>query len=224
MTGNGHNNIIYIEGNVGAGKSTVLAALKEHLHANNQDERYTILTEPIDEWRNVSGTDLLRDFYCNPKRWAFLLNVHALNTLVERQISIRELPTNNHQCFLERSGRATHTVFVPYAHKTGLLSDAEFHVFNDIWLLHRGQLYMDSNYNEVTIYLRTSPEICYERLLLLRENCVEAESSNFSVNWLQQLHQLHEQWLLPLKPIIVDGNRPTATIVQDILTLFPLTA
>ena len=213
-------NIIYLEGNIGAGKSTVLAALKEHLLANEQFERYTILTEPVDEWRNVGGADLLKDYYQNPKRWSFLLNVHALNTLVERQISVRELPTKNHHCFLERSGRATQTIFVPYAHKTGVMSNAEFQIFNDSWKLLAGQLYMDMCYREVTIYLRTSPETCFQRLQQ-RNNSAEAESNNFTVDWLRTLHYMHEQWLLPLHPIIIVGDRPISDIVRDILTLFP---
>ena len=213
--------IIYLEGNIGAGKSTVLAALKEHLLANEQFERYTILTEPIDEWRNVGGTDLLKNFYQNPTRWSFLLNLHALNTLVERQNSVRELPIVNHHCFLERSGRATKTIFVPYAHKTGVLNNAEFQVFSDSWHLLAGQLSLDSRcYKEVTIYLRTPPEVCFQRLQQ-RDNSAEAESSNFTVDWLRTLHYMHEKWLLPLQPIIIAGDQPTSDIVRDILTLFP---
>ena len=85
MNGLQRSNIIYLEGNIGAGKSTLLAALKARVQ---ETDCYTILTEPVDEWRNVNGADLLRNFYQNPKRWAFLLNAHILNTLVERQISV----------------------------------------------------------------------------------------------------------------------------------------
>ena len=130
------------------------------------------------------------------------------------------LPTTNHNCFLERSGRATESVFVPYARDSGAMSYPEFLIFGGLYDLLESQLSMKSIYKEVTIYLRTSPETCFERLKQ-RDNCVESESTNFTIDWLQSLHNAHEDWLLPLDPIIIDGNRPTAEIVQDILTLFP---
>ena len=165
--------IIYLEGNIGAGKSTLLTALKEALLATGKYDRYTLLSEPVDEWRNVNGTDVLRAFYRDPRRWSFLLNVHALTTLVERQQSIQNLPITNHRCFLERSGRVTHSIFVPYAHRTGQLNDAEFLIFNDIWKLYQRQLDVDKCYRELTIYLRTSPTVCYERLRT-RDDCIES--------------------------------------------------
>ena len=212
--------IIYLEGNIGAGKSTLLTALKEELLATGKYDRYTLLSEPVDEWRNVNGTDVLRAFYRDPRRWSFLLNVHALNTLVERQQSIYDLPTTNHRCFLERSGRTTNTIFMPYAHQTSQLSDAELLIFNNIWKFYQHHLHVDRRYREITIYLRTSPTVCYERLRT-RDNCIERESRTFSLHWHEALHRLHDQWLYPLRPIILNGDRPLSELVRDILILFP---
>lgn len=46
--------IIAIEGNIGCGKSTLLQYLSEQF-----ESLCTVLSEPINEWQNCKGTNLL---------------------------------------------------------------------------------------------------------------------------------------------------------------------
>lgn len=46
--------------------------------------------------------------------------------------------------------------------------------------------------NALTVYLRTTPEVVYERMKVRGRN----EESTVSLSYLQQLHDLHENWLI----------------------------
>ena len=157
------NTTIYIEGNIGAGKTTLLTGVREQLAKEDLLHHFSILSEPLREWTNVSGTDLLTAFYREPKRWAFTLNVHILNTLIDRKQSTRN--EGKAYCLMERSGGATKHVFVPYAHSRGYLTDFELKIFNNIG--RYSDDYQEANRlptlpSTVTIYLRTQPELCFE--------------------------------------------------------------
>ena len=160
---------IYLEGNIGAGKTTLLTALAETLTKEEKlKHNFTFQFEPLREWTNVAGCDLLTSYYRQPHRWAFTLNIHILNTLLTREKNAyREAPGKH--CLMERSGGATKHVFVPYAHSVGYLTDWEFEIFNtmncfcsayhDIGLV--GKCPTSTNRASRTLYLRTPPEVCF---------------------------------------------------------------
>ena len=55
-----------LEGNIGAGKSTFLRLLSEHMPAIG------ISLEPVHNWqKEVYGQSLLANFYQEPRRWAY---------------------------------------------------------------------------------------------------------------------------------------------------------
>ena len=213
--------LISLEGNIGAGKTTLLTAVREQLESNNLIHHFSIQTEPLREWTNVCGTDLLTAYYRNPYRWAFTFNLHVLNTLIERKHSAR---TNGKPFALfERSCGATKHVFVSYAHSRGYLTDFELSIFNNIWRYSANDQEAanppSSLPSTVTIYLRTPPELCYQRIKQ-REQRQEEEGSDFSVAWLTQLHLLHDQWLLPNTPpiLILNGTLPVKELVTQTIT------
>ena len=73
--------IFSIEGNIGAGKSTLL----KHLEKAIPNAR--IIYEPVNEWKNIGGEDLLTYFYKDPKRWAYTFE---LQSMVSKVRKIRE--------------------------------------------------------------------------------------------------------------------------------------
>jgi deoxyadenosine/deoxycytidine kinase len=54
-----------VEGNVGAGKSTLIASMKS--------ENFACLVEPLDVWTSVGGMNMLDLQYSSPERWSFTL-------------------------------------------------------------------------------------------------------------------------------------------------------
>ena len=61
--------VISIEGNLGAGKTTLLSLLQ-----------IPVIREPVEEWQNFGGQDILKRYYHDPKRWAFTFQLHALHS------------------------------------------------------------------------------------------------------------------------------------------------
>ena len=62
--------VIAIEGNIGAGKSTLLEALR--------GQGYAVVPEPLGEWLNCEGTNLLGAYYEKPKRWSLTFQMWCL--------------------------------------------------------------------------------------------------------------------------------------------------
>src|SRR3989337_1493014 len=62
-----------LEGNIGAGKSTFLRLIKEHM------PEIDVSFEPVHNWqKKVYGQSLLANFYQYPKRWAYTLETFAM--------------------------------------------------------------------------------------------------------------------------------------------------
>ena len=103
--------VISIEGNIGAGKTTILEQLL--LRAAN-DPSIVFLREPVDNWSSIQSADgenILTKFYKDPARYAFTFQVMAYATRVS---SLRKIICENPQCKLvicERSLEADRNIF-----------------------------------------------------------------------------------------------------------------
>ncbi|MFM7855528.1 MAG: deoxynucleoside kinase, partial [Flammeovirgaceae bacterium] len=54
---------------MGAGKSTLLSLLN-----------LSVIKEPVEEWEHMVGGNLLKNYYEDPKRWAFTFQLNALHS------------------------------------------------------------------------------------------------------------------------------------------------
>ena len=70
--------IFSIEGNIGAGKTTLLQLLEKQI------PNCKVIYEPVSEWKNVGGTDLLKSFYTEPKRWCFTFELESMVSKVRK--------------------------------------------------------------------------------------------------------------------------------------------
>lgn len=96
---------IIIEGNIGSGKSTFT---KRFL----QDNNILTLLEPLEEYRDVQGVNLLERMYKNPEKFSFHFQHHALMTMRKRHIEqttkkfkIMEPSIFSCNCFVETRKR-----------------------------------------------------------------------------------------------------------------------
>ncbi len=66
-----------LEGNIGAGKTTLLQFIKNHIPA------FEVIEEPLTAWHtDTQGTTLLAEFYKNPQRWTFTMEIATLTTRI----------------------------------------------------------------------------------------------------------------------------------------------
>lgn len=57
---------ISVKGNIGSGKSLFTEYLRQRLSSKAE-----VITEPVDEWQNCNGINLLDLYYKDPTKYAF---------------------------------------------------------------------------------------------------------------------------------------------------------
>ena len=201
--------IVFIEGNISAGKSTLLQALK--------NEGYSVWAEGVDEITKLvdqSGKNLLELFYADMPRYAFELQVAYMNN---RWKTIKEAlnADKTNIVFVERSLMTDHYTFALQLYQDNCISDLQWKIYKQLLdaRVEDAEWTFDS-VREKTIYLRTDPETCMLRTGK-RKRGVEVDG--VTTTYLQGLHDKLEEWLVDTNAEVVDGNQEPNKILQDVL-------
>tara|TARA_B100001094_G_C18168738_1_gene793787 strand:- start:1271 stop:1846 length:576 start_codon:yes stop_codon:yes gene_type:complete len=182
--------IVSVEGNMSSGKTTVLE--------QKQLKPFSVI-ENIKMW-----DPYLKLFYENPKRYGYLLQTVILRS--QEQM----LTTKNKEYGLlltERSPGVSFKVFVDLQYEEGNLIDLEYEALK--------RWYENTWTPDIYIYLRTDPDVCFERWK--KRNRKSEESMN--LDYLKKLHQKYEDIFnhgLENKVYIIDGNKDINTIEKEI--------
>ena len=184
--------MILLEGNIGAGKTTVGKALAA-------SGVFGFLEEPTKAWREGFANNMLELFYNDTKRWAFTFQICAFITRAKTWSEVLAL-TDHTRVLLERSIFCDRYVFAENCYRTGLLTASEYQLYCGLWE------FLVSNYcqePDTIIYLRTPPETCLNRI----EARGRPEEMGITLEYLQQLEGLHDEWLLNDPRVIsLDGQ------------------
>lgn len=206
--------LISIEANIGAGKSTIIQKLQEVLCPTY----YTCIQEPIDYWKNFSDPDsnhsLLELYYKEPNKYAF-----ALQTMIYSSLSnilnqtIENVKTNRHFIITERSQQSSSGIFADMLYKSDIMSNIEYQIYKNCIANNPKTL-------DLCIYLRTEPEVCYERVRY-RNRIGEQK---ITLDYLKNCHKSHEQWISELPPnthlrIIEVGTKSPEKILTEVLKI-----
>lgn len=171
---------VHIEGNIGSGKTSLLKYLQKCKPLLN------IVPEPVDEWTNFHGTDLLALFYTNPKKWAMTFQMYVMLTIARAN---SKKCNNSSITIMERSLYSSRHVFTLQALCAGNIEPCMFDVCTE-WFDH---LTKTNDYKpDLIIYLRVAPEVALQRIL--KRN--RTGESNITLDQLEKLHELHEEWLI----------------------------
>jgi len=183
--------MILLEGNIGAGKTTVGSILRESGHL-------IFVEEPVDAWQGEFGENLLQLFYDDPKRWAFAFQLAAFKTRARIWTKILEGPHNN--IVLERSIFCDRYVFARNGHENGSIGEIEWKLYLQYWDWIVGEQGVNP---QAILYLRTPAETCLERI----KERGRGEEKKVSLGYLKDLEKFHDDWLKgnPLT-IMLDGE------------------
>jgi len=174
--------IIIVEGNIGAGKSTFLAMIKRYLAVQ-------IVPEPHTQWQQViQGQNLLDMFYTDMKRWGYTFQSYAFVTRVMMQQKMALINPYPLQ-ILERSVFSDRYCFAKNLYENGVITPLEWHMYQEwfSWLIDTYVAKPDG-----FIYMHTTPEVCFERM----QKRDRSEEKTVPLEYLQSLHQKHEDWLI----------------------------
>ena len=190
---------IIVEGNIGAGKSTFLRLIKDLLDVQ-------VVYEPHEQWQDIEGENLLDAFYKDSNRWAYTFQSYAFITRIMAQEQADKTSTSSLQ-ILERSVYSDRYCFAKNAFEMGTMTSLEWKLYKDWWS------WFVKHYTKKPsgfIYLQTSPEVSYQRLL----KRARSEEVAVPLHYLTMLHNKHENWLIE-KNDIEDYIKDIPVLVLD---------
>ncbi|XP_030748335.1 deoxynucleoside kinase-like [Sitophilus oryzae] len=202
---------VLVEGNIGSGKTTFL----NHF---NKFEDVCVLAEPIDMWRNCKGHNLLGLLYEDIKKWSFTFQSYVQLTMLQQHLRKTACPVK----LMERSIYSARICFVEKMKQDNLISHAAAAVIDKHfqWIKENTDLKVD-----LIVYLRTDPQTVYDRMIKRNRE----EEKTVSLDYLQALHQIHEDWLyhktifeLPAEVLVLNANLDKSVINEEYSKFEPL--
>ena len=174
--------IIVIDGNIGSGKTTQLGLL--------ESKGWTVKREPIEQWP-------LKEFYADPKRWAFYFHMVLLKTL--------KPPSGTAIC--ERSAYSARYVFWPVLLKNGTVTKDEDATYDYFWNKY-------SWCPDLYIFLSKSPEKAFEHI----QTRGQAGDNAITLEYLRELDFEYKRMIMkiPCRVIVVNANRTPEEIHTEI--------
>ena len=184
--------IITIDGNIGAGKTSIL----NYLHTNYN---INVDLEPIDKWKPY-----LDNIYLEKKDYfKFLIRIWLDRSWIQEK-------NKSSLVIMERSPYFIRNTFNKLIFDTELININENNIINELY--DKTDIIWKSNY---FIYLRSSPEKCLDKIYKRgRENEIE-----ISLEYLNNIHEYHEKAFdnLKDKKIVIDvDNKSIEEIGREI--------
>ena len=195
--------IIYIEGGIGCGKSTLVKKIQEHCEKNKL--RILTIQEPVDIWMTIkdekNGKNMIEAFYEDQERYSFEFQMMAYISRLQR---LHETIMNAKDCDIiicERSLETDKNVFCRMLYDEGKISSYGYQIYNK-WFDYFKLFDDQSKY----VYLKTDYKICFERVNKRNRN----GENEIPESYLQANNNYHDNWLLnenSEKTLILDGNQ-----------------
>ena len=184
--------IYSIEGNIGAGKTTILKILEKSF------KDIAFVEEPISKWQNIGNENLLEKFYENPERWCFSFEFYSMLTKIEALIKVASCDKSI--ILIERS-LLSNKIFIDISKKMDKLNNMEYNILLKTW-----DFYIQNIYPQLSgiIYLNTPVDVCVNRIIERNRN----EECSVDKNYLNILHdkfqELSNESTIPT--LVIDGN------------------
>ncbi|RWS28204.1 thymidine kinase 2-like isoform X1, partial [Leptotrombidium deliense] len=191
---------VIVEGNIGSGKTTFLKYVQKKF-----GDKVQIFTEPLHKWRDVKGQNLFELLYKDPYKWSLPFQMYADLSRLEIHESTE---CEGKIKLMERSLFSAKYCFVENVYNRKFLNDTEYVILNEFfkYFVKRGHVSAD-----YIIYLRTTPEKCFERIQLRNRK----EEKYITMDYLTSLHDLHEEWLLGNNSEIVNGFKKSKVVTLN---------
>ena len=171
--------IITIDGNIGAGKTSIL----NYLHTNYN---INVDLEPIDKWKPY-----LDNIYLEKKDYfKFLIRIWLDRSWIQEK-------NKSSLVIMERSPYFIRNTFNKLTYDTELINNNENNIINELY--DKTDIIWKSNY---FIYLRSSPDKCLNKIY----NRGRENEMDITLEYLKNIHEYHEKAFdnLEEKKIVID--------------------
>lgn len=204
--------IISIEGNIGAGKSTIIDNLGKRLAGNKE---IILVKEPVDIWESIretnTGENILQKFYRDSPKYAFSFQVMAY---VTRLSLIRNTIRENPECkviICERSLDADRNIFAKMLFDDGQIEDIHYQIYLRFYNEYAKEYQLDG-----IVYIDADAEVCHQRIA---KRSRDGESS-IPLEYLQKCKQYCDDWLSSIGSttdvLRIDTNEDVSYNTNDI--------
>ena len=179
--------IITIEGNIGAGKSTLVDVLKIK-YAERTDVMF--LQEPVDVWTKITqdGKTVLELFYGDQPRYSFAFQVLAYTTRLKMiETAVKEAEVKGIRVIvMERSLEADRNIFAKMLYDGGVIEECMYKIY-----LLMSEIGLEKYKADGVLWVNAGPETCLERI---KKRSREGEDA-IMLEYLETCDKYHIEWL-----------------------------
>jgi deoxyadenosine/deoxycytidine kinase len=211
---------ISIEGNIGAGKSTLFTELKKYVIRKNIQHKVIFIDEPLELWKEVvdpsTGKNIFELFYENSAKWSFTFQAMVF---ASQQKYIKNTLHAWPECRIvvsERSVESGRNIFTRMLEESGYINPVEKQVYEMLFESNQYPLHM-------SVFIDTPPSVCIERI---RKRARKGEDG-INIEYLEQCDSCYRKWLVeetdaPRTPEIVNivGDNNLETVLPILLPYF----
>ena len=181
--------IFAVEGNIGAGKTTLLKLLEKEI------PKCKILYEPVDDWKNLGGEDLLKAFYADPKRWCFSFEMESM---VSKLNKLKEALKEDYDIIIMERSLFSDKAFQRASFLLDKLSNMEMVILDGA----RDLFFKDYPNLSGVIYIDTDVEVCLGRIF----SRGRSEEKDIDTSYLSKLEDLFLSMKYGCPMMMMDGN------------------
>ncbi|ELU17389.1 hypothetical protein CAPTEDRAFT_178371 [Capitella teleta] len=198
---------VAVEGNIGCGKSTFL---NYFMKSSNTE----VLMEPVNSWKSVQGHNTLELMYKDSQRWSLTFQSYVQLTMLQNHVKKQRKAVK----MMERSIYSAKYCFVENLYKNGMMPGVDYAVLSEwfAWMQKSCNIGVD-----LIVYLRATPETCMDRIRQRNRK----EESLVPLEYLESLHELHEDWLIhqtkfpvPAPVLVLEADKGLSDLQLDFET------
>lgn len=196
--------IISLEGNIGAGKTTILTHLENQMR---DDPTVAFLREPVDLWQTfrdaTTGENILQKFYQDTDKYAFSFQIMAC---VTRLSQLKQLIRERPECTMiicERSLDADKHIFATMLSNHGNIESINMRIYDYFYNEFASEFLVNG-----IVYIDADPAVCHHRI----QNRGRMGEDPISLEYLTECNQYYLDWLVNTStPMISIPVNETAT-------------
>lgn len=194
--------IISIDGNIGAGKTTLINEYyKKHVG------HCIIKTEPINEWK-----ELLSKAAKEPSKYVYELQCLILRHFEKLSKEIKQIKNNklhlNTIMIVERSAMSSIYIFAKIYLNHKIITQQQFNTLNSSYEK------IKINYDK-RILINTNPGVCLQRIKKRNRKCEET----IKLSYLQNIHKFQQQMYSKIKcaTCVINGNESFDNVYESFI-------
>lgn len=173
----------YIEGTIGAGKSSFLRLWQQYM------PDISTVQEPVQKWVDIG---ILQAFYEDPRANAYKFQTYTFLTRWKAMRDLRACKSSS--TVVERSIYSDRFVFAEGLHEDGMISDMEWAMYMEWWTSLQELEREVGPADQKFVYLRASPEVAYSRMQKRNRD----GEAGVPFDYICKNIERHDRWLLAL--------------------------